>query len=113
MGRRESVPHATYLAVMGKYEGRCQHPRCGVMSRIVFDGVRESYPDVEYSHILSRGKYPEYATEAWNGVSLCPFHHRLGPEAVHVSHGWERYYYRLLPENIQRKVGYSRELSTE
>ena len=73
---------------------------------MVFDGRRESYPQVEYSHILSRGKWPEYAQEDWNAVPLCAEHHRTGKEAVHTSYEWEQYYYRFLPLVIQMEIGY-------
>lgn len=76
------------------------------MSPPSFDGVREGYPLVEYSHILSRAKYPEYRNEAWNGIPLCPTHHRDGTEAVHRSAVWERYFYRFLPKEIKEKIGY-------
>ena len=70
-----------------------------------FDGVRESYPAVELSHILSRAKYPEYKDKEFNMLPLCPKHHRTGKEAVHTSREWELYYYRFLPDEIIDEIG--------
>jgi len=30
---------------------------------------------LEAHHILPKAKYPEYATEVWNGIAMCKTHH--------------------------------------
>jgi len=100
---KPTVKYETYKAVMEKYEGRCQHPRCGVMGVPTFNGVKTYWEGVEYSHILSRGKFPEYRDEVWNGIPLCPKHHRTGVESVHQSKDWEQYYFRFLPDWVIEK----------
>jgi len=94
------IPHKVYIRVMEKYEGRCQHPRCGKMAIREFNETKETFNGVELSHILSRAKWPEYADKEWNLIPLCGIHHREGKESVHQSAEWEKYYYKFLPDEI-------------
>jgi len=34
-------------------------------------------------HILSKRLYPEFKLEVWNGISLCPFHHKYSRMSPH------------------------------
>lgn len=71
--RRERIARRKALEQWSK-EVRLNNPECAICHK---------KKNLNTHHILSKRLYPEYRLEIWNGIVLCPFHHKFGWQSPH------------------------------
>ncbi len=81
----------------------CDGNKCAVCGQTKF---------IQAHHLLPKERYPEYQFEPYNGVSLCPSHHKWGKLSAHRNPLWFAWWlcenrqgqYNWAMERIERKA---------